>query len=73
MATKREDVYKLIEAVPDEKLSELVKMIKLLTMPEDEPTKTEINAISVSRSEYENGETYSYTIDELRKEFLDDE
>ena len=30
MAIRREDVYKLIDKVPDEKLSDLVKLIKLL-------------------------------------------
>ncbi|WP_404332408.1 hypothetical protein [Mesobacillus maritimus] len=30
MAIEREDIYKLIETGPDEKLAELVKVIKLL-------------------------------------------
>jgi hypothetical protein len=73
MAKRREDVHKLVESVPDEKLSELVKMINLLTMPEEEPTEDEIKAIKIARKEYEGGETYTYTIDVLRKEFLDNE
>jgi hypothetical protein len=73
MVIRREDVHKLIETVPDEKLSELVKLIKLLTMPEDDPTEDEILAIEIARKEFENGETYSYTLDELRKEFLETE
>lgn len=73
MAIRREDVHKLIEKVPEEKLSELMKIIKQLAITEEMPTKDEINTISEARKEYERGETYSYTIDELRKEFLEDE
>lgn len=73
MAIKREDIYKLIETVPDEKLSDLVRLIKPLTIPEAEPTRDEVEAIKEARKEYESGETVAYTIDELRKEFLDNE
>jgi hypothetical protein len=73
MAVRREDIYKLIETIPDEKLSELVKMIKLLTISEEKPTESEIKAINEARLEYENGETLSYTIDNLRKEFLEND
>jgi hypothetical protein len=34
-------------------------MIKLLTMPEEEPTEDEYKAIEKARKAYENGETYS--------------
>jgi hypothetical protein len=71
LAIRREDVLKMVELVPDEKLSELVKMINLLTIPEEEPTEDEIKIIDVARKEYESGETYTYSKDELRKEFLD--
>lgn len=73
MAIRREDIYKLIDQVPDEKLSDLVKMIKLLAIPEEEPSESEIKAIKEARNEYENGETFSYSIDDLRKEFLENE
>ncbi|KYC90364.1 hypothetical protein MXL46_11790 [Heyndrickxia sporothermodurans] len=73
MAIRREDIHKLIEEVPDEKLSDLVKVIKLLTISEEEPTKDENKLIKEALKEYENGETSSYTIDELRKEYLEDE
>lgn len=73
MAIRREDVHKLIEKIPDEKLPDLIKLIEILSMPEDEPTKDEMKAIETARKEYENGETYSYTIDELRKEFLEND
>lgn len=73
MAIRREDIYKLIDKVPDEKLSDLVKMIKLLAIPEEEPSDSEIKAIKEARNEYENGETLSYSIDNLRKEFLESE
>jgi hypothetical protein len=70
MAIRREDVYKLIDKVPDEKLSDLVKLIKLLAAPEEDPTEDEIRAIKEATNDYKNGETLSYSIDELRKEFL---
>lgn len=73
MAIRREDIYKLIDQIPDEKLSDLVKMIKLLAIPEEEPSESEIKAIKEARNEYENGETFSYSIDDLRKEFLENE
>jgi hypothetical protein len=73
VAIRREDIYKLIDKVPDEKLSELAKIIKVLTKSEDEPTEEEIEAKVQANKEYENGETYSYTIEELRKEYLDNE
>lgn len=73
MAMRREDVHKLIETIPDEKLDELVKLIKLFTIPEEEPTDEEINAINEARKEYLTGETHSYKIDKLRKELLDNE
>lgn len=73
MAIKREEIYKLIERVPDEKLSDLAKLIKLLTIPEVEPIEMEIEAIKEAQKEYKNGETYSYSIEELRREFLDNE
>lgn len=73
MAMRREDVHKLIEAVPDEKLPDLVKLIKSLSMPEEEPTEDEVKAIEKANKEYENGKTYTYTINELRKTFLEDE
>lgn len=73
MAIRREDIYKLIDSVPDEKLSDLVKLIKHLTIPEEEPTDGEIKAIKEACEEYDNGETKCFTIDELRKEFLEDE
>jgi hypothetical protein len=73
MAVRREDIYKLIETIPDEKLSELVKMIKLLTISEEKPTESEIKVINEARLEYENGETSTYTIDNLRKKFLEND
>ncbi len=73
VAVRREEILKLIETVPDEKLHELEKMIKILTMPEEEATEDEIKAIEAARKEYENGETYSFTIDQLRKKFLENE
>jgi hypothetical protein len=73
MAIRREDVYKLIDQVPDEKLSELVRLIKPLAIPEEVPTKDEVEAIKEARREYENGETHSYSIEDLRKEFLENE
>lgn len=73
MAIKREDIYKLIDKIPDEKLSELVKIIKYLGLTEEEPSGCEIEAINEARKEYENGETLLYTIEDLRKEFLDNE
>ncbi|MBY0146978.1 hypothetical protein [Neobacillus niacini] len=73
MAIRREDVYKLIDRVPDEKLSDLVKLIKLLAIPEEEATVDEIRAIKEARNDYNNGESHSYSIDELRKEFLENE
>ncbi|MEH7494505.1 hypothetical protein [Neobacillus niacini] len=73
MAIRREDVYKLIDKVPDEKLSDLVKLIKLLAVPEEDPTEDEIRAIKEATKDYKNGETHSYSIDELRKEFLGNE
>ncbi|QOR67939.1 hypothetical protein IM538_07350 [Cytobacillus suaedae] len=73
MAIKREDIHKLIESVPDEKLSDLAKLIKLLSIPEVEPSELEVEAIKEAQKEYKNGKTHSYTIDELRKEFLDNE
>ena len=73
MAIRREDVYKLIDNVPDEKLSDLVKLINLLAVPKEEATEDEIIAIKEAQIEYKNGETHSYSIDELRKEFLENE
>jgi len=73
MAIRREDVYKLIDKLPDEKLSELVKFIKLLAIPEEEATEDEMKAIKKACKEYKNGETYSYSIDELHREFLENE
>lgn len=73
MAIRRADIHKLIETVPDEKLDELVKVIKLFTISEEKPTEDEVQAIHEARKEYEAGETTSYTIEELRKEFLDNE
>lgn len=73
MAIRREDVHKLIENVPDEKLSELVKVIKFFSIPEEEPTDDDIKAIKEACKEYKNGETLSYSIDELRKELLENE
>ena len=73
MAIRREDVYKLIDKVPDEKLSDLVKLIKLLAVPEEYATEDEIRAIKEATNDYKNGETLSYSIDELRKEFLGNE
>lgn len=73
MAIRREDVYKLIDQVPDEKLSELVRLIKPLAIPEEVPTDDEVEAIKEARYEYENRETHSYSIEDLRKEFLENE
>jgi hypothetical protein len=73
MAIRREDVYKLIDKVPDEKLSDLVKLIKLLAVPEEDATEDEIRAIKEATNDYKNGETHSYSINELRKEFLGNE
>jgi hypothetical protein len=71
MAIRREDVYKLIDKVPDEKLSDLVKLIKLLAIPEEEASVDEIRAIKEASNDHKNGETHSYSIDELRKKFLE--
>jgi mRNA-degrading endonuclease RelE of RelBE toxin-antitoxin system len=60
----------LIDKVPDEKLSDLVKLIKLLAVPEEDATEDEIRAIKETTNDYKNGETHLYSIDELRKEFL---
>lgn len=73
MAIRREDVYKLIDRVPEEKLSDLVKLIKLLAIPEEEATMDEIRAIKEASNDYTNGETHSYSMDELRKEYLENE
>jgi hypothetical protein len=73
MAISRANIYKLIDKVPEEKLSDLVKMIKLLAVPEEEPSDSEVKAIKEARNEYEKGETFSYSIDDLRKEFLENE
>jgi hypothetical protein len=73
MAIRREDIHKLIETVPDEKLDELVRIIKLFTISEEEPTEDEVQAINEARNEYETGETLQYTIDQLRKELSEDE
>jgi hypothetical protein len=68
MAIRREDIHKLIETVPDENLDELVKVIKLFTISEEEPTEDEVHAINEARNEDETGETLQYTIDKLHKE-----
>jgi hypothetical protein len=73
MAIRREDVYKLIDRVPDEKLSDLIKLINLLAIPEEEASVEEIKAIKEASNDYKNGDTHSYSIDELRKEFLENE
>jgi hypothetical protein len=73
IAIRREDVYKLIDKVPDEKLSDLVKLIKLLAVPEEDPTEDEIRGIKKATNDFKNSETLSYTIDELHKKFLGNE
>ncbi len=73
MEIRREGVYKLIDKVPDEKLSDLVKLIRLFAIPEDKATVDEIRAIKEASNAYKKGETHSYTIDELRNEFLENE
>lgn len=57
MAIRREDIHKLIETVPEEKLDELVKVIKLFAISEEEPTDDEVQAINEARKEYETGQT----------------
>lgn len=70
VAIKSEEIYKLIDSVPDEKLSDLAKLIKDLIIPEEEPIDDEILAIKEACKDYKNGETISFTIDALRKEYL---
>lgn len=61
MAVRREEIHKLVEVVPEDKLTELKKIIcKMTALEEDEPTKEEREAIKQAMKEYENGETYTF-------------
>lgn len=73
MAMRKEDLYKLIDQVPEGKYYELEQLIKKMTIPEAKATIEEIEAIEKARKEFENGETSRYTIEELRREFLGNE
>lgn len=49
----RDYFYELVDNIPDEKLSELRKMLLVMAIPEVEPTEEEREAILKARAEME--------------------
>lgn len=47
----REHLYKLVDAVPNDKLKELEKMLKIMAMLEEVPTEEEIEEIRLGEEE----------------------
>ncbi|MFS0576419.1 hypothetical protein AB1K83_12340 [Sporosarcina sp. 179-K 3D1 HS] len=62
-----EELYRLVDAVPDSKWADVVRYLKIKAMPIEAPADNEIEAI---RQRYANGEFYKYaTIAEFRAGF----
>ncbi|KXH81850.1 hypothetical protein [Sporosarcina sp. HYO08] len=62
-----EELYRLVEAVPESKWAEVARYLKIKAMPTESPTDAEIEAI---RQGYGKGEFYKYaTPDELKAGF----
>ena len=67
---KIEDLYKLVDAVPQSEWADVERYLKIKAIPTEDPTDDEIEAIRQGREGYANGEYYRYaTIDELRAGF----
>lgn len=47
-------------------------MLKIMTMLEEVPTKEELEGFRQAEFERANGELKTYSVEELRKEFLND-
>lgn len=67
MATTREDVQKLLDAIPDERLSEVAAVLEPLLLPDvpedDEPvTDEDLQAIAEARAERIRGETIPHGV-----------
>lgn len=60
----------IIEGLPDFKLADLERYIKILAMPEETPTKEDLEAIRRGEEEITNDEFTTYTREELKREFL---
>ncbi len=65
-----EDLYRLVDAVPQSEWADVERYLKIKAMPTEAPTEDEIEAIRQGREGYANGEFYRYaTIDELKTGF----
>ena len=59
MATTREQLRKMLDEIPDDRLDEVRDMLALLNVPDDdEPiTAEDLEAVAQAREEYRRGET----------------
>lgn len=65
-----EELYKLVEAVPESSRADVKRYLKTKAITVEEPTDDEIEMIRKGREGYPNGEFYRYaTIDELKAGF----
>lgn len=71
LGVNREYLYKLVDAVPNNKLKEVEKILKIMAMPEEVPTKEELEAIRIGEEQIRNGEFLDYTQEEFKKEMID--
>lgn len=51
LSLNRENLYKLVDAVPNDKLNELEKILKIMAMPEEVAIEEEIEAIRLGEEE----------------------
>ena len=58
MATTRDELRKMLDDLPDDRLEEARLALALLNIPDDEPTTAEdVEALVQGREEYRRGET----------------
>ncbi len=72
LSLNREDLYKVVDAVPNNKLKEVEIMLRIMTMPEVVTTEEDLEDIKQAEIDFAKGELKTYTIEELRKEYLND-
>lgn len=70
LGLNREYLYKLVDAVPNNKLKEVEKILKIMAIPEEVPIEEELEAIRLGEEQVRNGEFSDYTQKEFKKEMI---
>lgn len=74
MKIEREFLHTLLDKIPEEKYTELLKILFDMSIPEVTPTPDEIEAIERAREEFARGEFISFaSAEEMMKYFMSDD